>query len=35
MEWNYEIENCPLNIRVCLLSANDCPLLPQQKADKG
>lgn len=31
MEWNYEIINCPLNTRVCLLSANDCLLLPQQE----
>ncbi len=30
MDWNYDIESCPLDTKVCLLSA-ECPLLPQME----
>ncbi len=30
-EWNYDLESCPLNTKVQLLSASDCLLLPQMK----
>lgn len=29
MDWNYDMESCPLDTKVYLLSANDCPILPQ------
>lgn len=28
--WNFDMENCPLETKVYLLSANDFPILPQQ-----
>lgn len=31
MEWNYNMESCPLDTRVCLLSSDDCLLLPQKE----
>lgn len=31
MEWNYNMESCPIDTRVCLLTADDCPLLLQQE----
>lgn len=27
-DWNYNMNECPLDTRVGLLSANDCPILP-------
>lgn len=30
-EWNYDMESCPLDKKVRLLSANDCFLLPQME----
>ena len=30
LNWNYDMESCPLDTKVCLLSADDNPLLPQQ-----
>lgn len=29
--WNYNMDECPLDTKVCLLSDNDCFLLPQQE----
>lgn len=31
MGWNYEIENCPLDTKVCLLSEGGNLLLPQRE----
>lgn len=31
MDWNYDMENCPLDTKVCLLAANDFPILPQRE----
>jgi len=31
MGWNYDMESCPLDRKVFLLSANDFPLLPQME----
>ena len=31
MDWNYDMDSCPLDTKVCLLSADGCFLLPQQE----
>lgn len=31
LNWNYNMEECPLDTKVKLLSANDFPVLPQQE----
>lgn len=31
MEWNYNMEEAPLDVPIKLLSADDCPLLPQRE----
>lgn len=31
MGWNYDMESCPLDTKVRLLSSEDCPLLPQME----
>jgi len=31
MKWNYDMESCPLDTKVRLLSSNDCLLLPQKE----
>ncbi len=31
MEWNYDMESCPLDTKVCLLSGDGNLLLPQQE----
>ena len=31
MDWNYDMESCPLDTKVCLLSGGDNLLLPQQE----
>lgn len=31
MDWNYDMNQCPLNTKVRLLSANDFPILPQKE----
>jgi hypothetical protein len=31
MEWNYDMESCPLDTRVKLLSGDGCFLLPQME----
>lgn len=30
-DWNYNMNECPLNTKVRLLSADDCPILPQME----
>lgn len=30
LDWNYDMESCPLDTKVCLLSGGGNPLLPQQ-----
>lgn len=30
-KWNYDMDSCPLDTKVYLLSSNDCPLLPQME----
>lgn len=30
-DWNYDMESCPLDTKVRLLSGDDCFLLPQQE----
>lgn len=30
-EWNYDMESCPLDTKVCLLSSDDSLLLPQRE----
>ena len=29
--WNYDMDSCPLDTKVYLLSSNDCFLLPQRE----
>lgn len=31
MDWNYDMDSCPLDAKVFLLSANDSLLLPQRE----
>ena len=31
MKWNYDMESCPLDTKVRLLSSDDCLLLPQKE----
>ena len=31
MDWNYDMDSCPLDTKVFLLSANDNLLLPQRE----
>lgn len=31
MDWNYDMDSCPLDTKVCLLSADGYSLLPQQE----
>ena len=30
-DWNYDMESCPLDTKVHLLSSDDCFLLPQRE----
>lgn len=30
-DWNYDMKSCPLNTKVCLLSSDDCLILPQEE----
>ena len=30
-DWNYDMESCPLDTKVYLLSSDDCFLLPQRE----
>ena len=30
-KWNYDMDSCPLDTKVYLLSSTDCPLLPQME----
>lgn len=31
MDWDYDMESCPLDTKVRLLSSDDCLLLPQRE----
>ena len=30
-DWNYDMKSCPIDTKVRLLSAGDCPILPQKE----
>lgn len=31
MDWNYDMESCPLDAKVRLISSDGCPLLPKME----